>query len=400
MFRLFFFILGSFVFGQEIKGIQLFNPQTNDETPVIIFGEKLVLRFDDLSNGSHIYRYTLKHLDRNWQDDGLFFTEYAKGNMNGRIDNFQYSFNTHQPYTHYSLVFPNDEIQPKISGNYEIIVYKDNPKNPVFTKRFSISENRANIGMNVSRYHNAKTPNLNQRVEVKAVMNDPQLAQNINSVSLNVIQNNNGNLGAFNLKPTSSLVAGNQLVFQQLDLTFAGNNEFYYFDNKTLNVPMDMVAGYKNVEGVNYSYLYPVWAYPLNYQYQPDVNGAFYFRSNNMGQERDAHYEGDYSWVVFSLDSLPLEGKEIYILGQFNDYQANEESKMHYDPTRQKYFAKIYLKQGFYNYILATKNTDGTLNYGEINGNFWQTQNQYQAFIYYTPFGKNYDGLMAYGEIR
>lgn len=400
MFRLFFLIFGSFAFGQDIRSIQLFNPQTNDETPVINFGEHLILRFDDLNNGSQIYRYTIKHLDRNWQDDGLFFTEYANGNLNGLIDNFKYSFNTHQAYTHYSLVFPNDKIQPKISGNYEIIVYKDSPKKPLFTKRFSISENRAEIGLNVSRYHNARTPELNQRIEVKAITNNANISQNINSISLNVIQNNNANLGAFNLKPTSSLVAGNQLIFQQLDLVFAGNNEFYYFDNKTLNVPMDMVAGYENVEGVNYSYLYPVWAYPLNYQYQPDVNGAFYFRSNNMGQERDAHYEGDYSWVVFSLDSLPLEGKEIYILGQFNDYQANEESKMHYDPTRQKYFAKIYLKQGFYNYILATKDQNGTLNYGEINGNFWQTQNQYQAFIYYTPFGKNYDGLLGYGEIR
>ena len=73
---------------------------------------------------------------------------------------------------------------------------------------------------------------------------------------------------------------------------------------------------------------------------------------------------------------------------------------MHYDPKSQKYFAKIFLKQGVYNYILATKDRNGKLNFGEINGNFWQTQNQYQAFLYYTPFGKNYDGLIGYGEIR
>ena len=161
-----------------------------------------------------------------------------------------------------------------------------------------------------------------------------------------------------------------------------------------------MVAGTENIDGVNYTYLFPTWTSPLSYQYQPDVNGAFYFRSNNMGQERNADYEGDYSWVVFSLDSHPLEGKNIYVLGQFNDYQANEESQMHYDPKNQKYFAKIFLKQGFYNYILATKDRNGKLNFGEINGNFWQTQNQYQAFLYYTPFGKNYDGLIGYGETR
>ena len=196
------------------------------------------------------------------------------------------------------------------------------------------------------------------------------------------------------------MVFGNQLIFQQLDLTFAGNNEFFYFDNKNLNAPMDMVQAYENIDGVNYTYLFPTWISPFSYQYQPDVNGAFYFRSNNMGQERDAHYEGDYSWVVFSLEGLPFENKEVYVLGQFNDYQATPESRMFYDQKQQKYVAHLYLKQGFYNYILATKSDDERLNLSEINGNFWQTQNQYQAFLYYTPFGKNYDALMGYGEIR
>ena len=399
MFRLLFLFSGVFAIGQNIKSIQLFNPQTNDETPVIRFGEQLVLRFDDLDNGSQIYRYTIKHLDRNWKDDGLFFTEFATGKLSGLIDNFKYSFNTHQAYTHYSLTFPNKDIQPKISGNFELIVYKDSPKKPLFTKRFSVAENGAGIGLNVSRYTAAKTPNLNQRVEVKATLTDPETSRNINSISLNIIQNNNFNDGIFNLKP-SSVLFGNQLMFQQFNLVFQGNNEFSYFDNKTINASSDMVAGTENIDGVNYTYLFPTWTSPLSYQYQPDVNGAFYFRSNNMGQERNADYEGDYSWVVFSLDSHPLEGKNIYVLGQFNDYQANEESQMHYDPKSQKYFAKIFLKQGFYNYILATKDRNGKLNFGEINGNFWQTQNQYQAFLYYTPFGKNYDGLIGYGEIR
>ena len=399
MFRLLFLFSGVFAIGQNIKSIQLFNPQTNDETPVIRFGEQLVLRFDDLDNGSQIYRYTIKHLDRNWKDDGLFFTEFATGKLSGLIDNFKYSFNTHQAYTHYSLTFPNKDIQPKISGNFELIVYKDSPKKPLFTKRFSVAENGAGIGLNVSRYTAAKTPHLNQRVEVKATLTDPETSRNINSISLNIIQNNNFNDGIFNLKP-SSVLFGNQLMFQQLSLVFQGNNEFSYFDNKTINASSDMVAGTENIDGVNYTYLFPTWTSPLSYQYQPDVNGAFYFRSNNMGQERNADYEGDYSWVVFSLDSHPLEGKNIYVLGQFNGYQANEESQMHYDPKSQKYFAKIFLKQGFYNYILATKDRNGKLNFGEINGNFWQTQNQYQAFLYYTPFGKNYDGLIGYGEIR
>ena len=394
----FFLLLLPILFSaQKISSVQLFNPQTNDETPVIKFGEQLILNFDDLNNSSTVYRYTIKHLDRNWQDDGLFFTEFAKGNLNGLIQNYQYSFNTNQRYTHYTLSFPNDKMQPKISGNYELIVFLDSASKPLFKKRFCVVEDGASVGVNISRFADSKRPDINQRVEVAAVSNQADVLANINSISLNVIQNNNFNMGVFNVKTNS--VMGNKILFQQLDLVFPGNNEFYYFDNKIIDQPFDAVASVLNNAEGNHTYLHSVWAYPLNYQYQPDVNGAFYFRRNDLGIERNADTEGDYSWVYFSVDSEKID-KELFVLGAFNDFNPSEENKMIYDENTKKYIAKIYLKQGFYNYIIATKDGSGNLNFGEINGSFWQTENLYQAFIYYQAFGKNYDGLVGYGEYR
>ncbi|WP_027377349.1 type IX secretion system plug protein [Kaistella palustris] len=382
---------------QDIRSIQLFNPQTNDETAVIGFNERLILKFDDLTNSSTVFRYTLKHFDRNWQDDGLFFTEYANGSLNALLDQFQYSFNTLQPYTNYTLTFPNDKIQPKISGNFELVVYKDSPEKPLFKKRFCMVEDGADIAVNVSRTSDARNPEINQRVEIQAIGRNSSLMQNVNSASLNVVQNNNWNVAVYNQRPSASL--GNKLLFQQLSLSFPGNNEFYYFDNKNMSYAFDMVAGAETLDGKNYTYLHPVWAFPLNYQYQPDVNGAYYFRRNDLGIERNADKEGDYSWVQFALDSRETD-KQIYVLGGFNDFVPAKENQMVYDEKSQKFLANIYLKQGFYNYILATKNPDGTLNFGEVNGNFWQTENLYQAFLYYRPFGRNYDGLIGYGEFR
>ncbi|WP_187477557.1 DUF5103 domain-containing protein [Amniculibacterium sp. G2-70] len=389
--------LSFFCLAQDIRSVQLFNPKTNDETPIIGFSDQLILNFDDLSNSSEIYRYTLKHYDRNWKEDGLFFSEFATGSLSGLIDDRQYSFNTFQKYTHYRMTFPNDKIQPKISGNFEIIVYTDSPENPLFSKRFCIVEDGAQLGINLSRLSDARNPNLNQRIEVQAISKSQSLLSNVNSISLNVIQNNNWNLGIYNLKP--STVMGSQLLFQQMNLAFPGNNEFYYFDNKNIDRPFDMVSGVENKDGENYTYLYPVWAFPNNYQYQPDVNGAFYFRRSDLGIERNADNEADYSWVHFVLDSEKTD-KEIFVLGLFNDYTADEKSQMQYDNSAKKYIAKIYLKQGFYNYILATKDSNGILNYGEVNGNFWQTENLYQGLLYYTPFGKSYDALIGYGELR
>ena len=370
--KIIFLFVAAIFSAQNIKSIQLFNPQTNDETPVIKFGEQLVLSFDDLQNSSTIYKYTIKHLDRNWQDDGLFFTEFAKGTLNANIQDFSYSFNTYQKYTHYTLNFPNEKIQPKISGNYELIVFKDSASKPLFKKRFCLVEEGANLAINVSRFNDSKKPNINQRVEVIAVPNRSDILGNANSISLNVIQNNNFNQGIFDVKTNS--IMGNKLLFQQMNLVFPGNNEFYYFDNKIINQAYDMIASVENNDEGNQTYLHSVWAYPLDYQYQPDVNGAYYFRRNDMGIERNANTEGDYSWVYFSLDSNKMN-KDLYVLGAFNDYIPSEESKMTYDENYKKYVAKIYLKQGFYNYILTTKDDAGNLNLGEINGSFWQAEN-------------------------
>lgn len=395
--QLFLLSLGGVIFGQNIQSIQLFNPQTNDETPVIYNGQQLILRFDDLTNSSEIYRYTIKHYDRNWEYDNLFFSEIANGQMNAMLDEFQYSFNTLQPYTHYVLKFPNDKIQPKISGNFELIVYKRSADEPLFTRRFSIVEDQANLALNISRFADAKNPNVNQRVEVQAVAKAGDLTSNVNSITLTLLQNNNPNMQISGQKPSSTM--GNKLLFQQLNLVFPGNNEFYYFDNKNMKMAADMVRATDILDVVNQTYLHSVWAYPLNYQYQPDVNGAWYYRRNDLGLERNAEREADYSWVYFSLDSEPID-KELYVLGGFNDFQPKKEFQMQYDEASKKYIARIYLKQGFYNYVLATKENNGSLNFGEVNGNFWQTENLYQAFLYYRPFGRNYDGLIGYGEFR
>lgn len=385
------------IYAQDIHGIQLFNPNTNDHTPIIRFGEHFVLKFDDLSNQSIPYRYTIKHYDRDWNDDGLFFTEYAKGNLSGRIDNFQYSFNTYQKYTHYELVFPNEKMQPIISGNFEIIVYKDSVEKPLFKKKFCITEDKVALGINVSRHQSSKSPELNQRIQIQAVDTRGDISKNINSLSLNVMQNNNWKNSISQLKPSSFL--GNKILFQQLDLSFAGNNEFYYFNNRVLDQAFDAVARTENREGVIHTHLHPVWTSPQSYQYQPDINGAYFFRRTDIGNERDANREGDYSWVHFYLPSLPMQ-KKVYVLGGFNDFNPLPKYMMTYNEDMKVYEASIYLKQGLYNYILATENADGSLNYGEINGNFWQTENLYQGLIYYRPFGRNYDGLLGYGEFR
>ena len=387
------------VYSSSVNGIQLFNPDTNDETPFILMGKGMfVLTFDILDKGYEKIYYTIKHFDRNWNEDQLFESEYIDGYTLPQIYDYQPSFNTRQNYTHYTLEFPNKDMQPKVSGNYLLTVYNENHK-PLFSKRISFYEDFAHINVGYERYSTAKNSNITQRVIAQASVSG------INSIStrqlsLCILQNNNWKNSICNIEP--QFVNGNSFTFGQLSNAFEGGNEFYTFDTKNISVPGYGVSESQESNPLYLTYLYPIAPYPLDYAYNPDVNGAYYFRRFDLNQERDARREGDYTPVNFSVAfSKPLDDKDLYIVGLFNNYELSDSNKMIFDEIQGRYVKTILLKQGYYNYTIATVDKkNGQLSLSEIPGSFWQTENLYQSLLYYTPFGGTYDALIGYGEIR
>ena len=70
---------------------------------------------------------------------------------------------------------------------------------------------------------------------------------------------------------------------------------------------------------------------------------------------------------------------------------------MKYNTSTKKYETSILLKQGFYNYTFATKDKNNTLNTFELNGSFYQTENEYTVLVYYKAFGENYQRVIGVG---
>ena len=58
------------------------------------------------------------------------------------------------------------------------------------------------------------------------------------------------------------------------------------------------------------------------------------------------------------------------------------------------------LKQGYYSYQYLLVTADGRTQPVPTEGNFFQTENQYQALIYYRPQGGRTDQLVAYAQFR
>ena len=378
---------------QNIKSIQLRPIQENNFSSIVPLGTVLELSFDDLEADSKDYQYKIEHMTHDWKSSRLSSSQYIDGFDQNTIINVTNSFNTFQNYTHYSVKIPNVNTVITKSGNYllSVLNYDDEV---IFTRRFVLYENAATIGVSVIRSRNAKTIKTQQTVQFS--VNHPKIRINNPQQEINVvlIKNNNWNESINNLQPT--FFKPNQLLYTYTNKTnFWGGNEYLNFDNKIIrNNSLNVVKVEK--KEVFHHYLYPFTYNPYKeYRYNPDINGQFIIRTI---EANDSRTEADYAMMHFSIQvDTPFKEKDVYIYGAFNNFEISDSNKMFYDEDAKSYRGNILLKQGFYNYTFATKDANGNVNTNDINGSFFETENEYTVIAYYKPFGSFYERVIGVG---
>ena len=73
---------------------------------------------------------------------------------------------------------------------------------------------------------------------------------------------------------------------------------------------------------------------------------------------------------------------------------------MTWNDTDKLYQANVLLKQGYYNYQYVLRQPNGKIVLVPSEGNFFQTQNTYQALVYYRGAGDRTDRLVAYVQSK
>ena len=140
---------------------------------------------------------------------------------------------------------------------------------------------------------------------------------------------------------------------------------------------------------------YQVWPFTdqvrRNYLTDVDADGAFVIRNSDM---REINYTCDYVMVNYTLQA-PYQG-ELYISGHWTTDADKENYKLRYDGAKGIYYTQLLQKQGYYSYQYLTE--DGKNPPSE--GNFYQTENRYQALIYYQGIGERTWRLIGYRGIE
>ena len=390
-----------YIYRASIKSVECYNTGKQGSFPVINLrsNEQLQLAFDDLEGRSRSYYYSLEHCDAQWNSSRLSPAEYLQSFTEDRMINYSYSSGTVQKYIHYEVKFPNQNIIPKLAGNYLLKVYEDADQSKlIITRRVYITSSAVGIGATVVPSNNVARRLNNQKLNFDITFSGLNVQNPYNDIKVMVMQNGRPETGLLNTMPT--FIRGTQLIYNDFNINdFAGGNEFRHFDTRTLKLNSEHIARIFRDTANTVLLLGDESRNQNAYLFQYDINGSYYV-INQDG--RDASIDADYAYVFFNfVPSGTLPKGDIYLTGRFNNYELNNANKLQYDAARNRYTMQALLKQGVYDYqYIWVDATTGKANREPLEGSYFETENDYQILVYYRPPGSRWEELVGYKVIN
>ncbi len=352
--------------------------------------DRLIIGFDGIGDEREYLRYSIYHCDADWQLSDLVDSEVFDGFNYADVEDYAFSRGTITHYVHYSITLPNQAFNFRLSGNYLLRVYPETePEKVLLQTRFMVSEGAVAVGGSVSSRTDIDYNSSHQQVAVNVNLGKYPVRDPYGDLSLKIIQNGRLDNIASIAHPTR--VAGTTLVYEHFpNLIFPAGNEYRRMEAVSTTYP-GMGVDYISFEEPYYN----VWlttdmpraATP--YRFDNTQHGRFFVREYNSS---NSDIEADYVPVHFSLDMLPVPDAEVYLDGDFTQRAFDGSSRMEFNPATAKYEKTLLLKQGAYNYQYRVVPP-----VYDIEGNFYQTVNEYLILVYYRAPGERYDRLIGSG---
>lgn len=386
----------SIIYDPDIRTLQLSVNGKQLPVPVVRLNsdDRLEVSFDELSHTYKRFTYKVEHVSARFkQTESLFENDYLSYVPDEVIiEDYDQSMNTSVLYTHYRFSLPNAQVRPTLSGNYRLTIYgedEDGKPETALVTYFYISEETA--GSLASATTNTDIDWNDAHQQLSLDVNFSQL-KNVRAPydEIKVIVLKNGQWDNAVIFPQPTGQTGQNLMWRHSrELIFPAGNEYRKFEITSTRSPGLHIDNIKFFDPYYHVTLQPDEP-RSNYLYDEDQNGIFIPLSNS-GDSPET--EADYVWVHFTLATPQLPGETVYVDGAWTYGQSAPPYALVYRPESQAYEGAILLKQGYYSYQYLQTNHNATQ---AVEGNFWQTENEYTVLIYYCQTGSRYDRLVGW----
>ncbi len=381
-------------FSTRIQTLRVLVTDKWDAIPIINLNsnEQIEINFDLLGASPEYFTYRILHCNADWTVSQLTEPEYLSGLQYNPIMDYENSFNTKMDYVNYRFYLPNENAGFKVSGNYAVEVYSENGENPVLTACFSVIEPQAAIQMNLS-----SVTDQGANYKYQAVSFDIDYGNDVRTpvqeLKVYVQQNNRRDNEAQLVKPLN--IQNRKAIYDHSpSLIFSAGNEYRKFEMTTTQH-----TGL-NIEAIEYHspYYHSILLPDLirsdrSYSFYDDINGRVFIRNQDA---YNSDIEADYQFVHFYLPcDRPLK-ENVYILSDTFHNLLDFRSQMEYSERDKGYIKTVLLKEGYYNYLYVTrKSNTGPTSTELIEGDFYQTENEYRVMVYFRSIGMRYDKLIG-----
>ncbi len=386
------------VFADSVRTLQVRLVSDPFAPPVALLGAdaSIVISFDLFADDADELYYRVMHCNADWTPSNLTELEYIDGFNDQPIDDYSFSFNTYRQYVNYRIVLPNEDIRFILSGNYVVMVYPEgNPENVLLTACFSLTENVAALDCSVTTRTDIDYNRGHQQLELRLLHPRYEIRNPREELQLHFTQNVD-DVPRVISQPLA--IRHGELVYAHVpELIFPAGNEYRRFE---------IVSRHYNtigVEGMRYfaPYYHAILRtdYPRvseDYIYDETQNGRFFIRNSEADNDDS---EADYFVVHFSLNTGRRLAGDVYIDGEFTHGRRDESTRMYYNAETGTYERTMMLKQGAYNYRYVVER-GGKADASPIEGNHYETCNEYQIRAYHRPMGGRYDRLISYTRCR
>lgn len=356
---------------------------------------RLTVSFDEIAEDRRFMRYELIHCDAEWKPEGLVASEFLDGFNEGTVEDYEFSRATLVHYVHYTITIPNREIRITQPGNYLLRVYDESdPDETLLQARFGVCDFTANIDAGVSSLTDIDANRNHQQLELTVDLSHARdVADPFNDLKIVISQN--GRQDNSVTLTTPQRIMGDRVIYEHLrPLIFKAGNEYRRFETVSTSYPG------MGVEEISFDApIYNMTLYTdtprafAPYSYDSTQHGRFFVREASSA---DSDTEADYVMTHFSLAMPELPGRDIFLDGDFVGRRFDPSSRMVYNRATQRYEQSMMLKQGAYNYQYLTVPAGGTK--GEtapVEGDFYQTTNEYTVKVYHRPRGSRFDKLIG-----